>query len=508
MTAIPLANRRQVLKLGALAAAASGGLSLAGCGNSPAKPAPLTTLRVGAADANNSTGLDPRTASNGASLIVVGHLYDSLMVLEDNAFKMRLAESVEPNADGTRWTIRIRSGVTFHDGRPVRAPDVAYTLKTLAAKPSNRASLYADVDTANLKVIDPLTVEVPLKRPRGDFRESVLVVYSTVFPEGTTDFTKPIGSGPFKLAGSDAGTVRLVAVDKHWSGTPTVKTLDISRIADAAARLNAVRDGQIDFAAGISATGAQAERQNKALTILRGGAANSNALSFAMNQRLAPFNDPRVRQAVRLSADRSALVANALLGLGTVGADVVGKGLPGYANGISDRVRDVATARQLFAAAGVTELTLRAAEVVPGMLSAARLFGQQLSEAGIKLNVQEEPADTYYANLAGLAGHPFQVFYYSNRPAAVHLASTTNQFAPFNVTGTGPEYWKQLAAAQVSTDDAQRATAFGALEMDFYRNGGDVLWGYQETLNVCRTGVTGVRMSQSIPQFTRTTVTA
>ena len=114
------------------------------------------------------------------------------------------------------------------------------------------------------------------------------------------------------------------------------------------------------------------------------------------------------------------------------------------------------------------------------MLAAARLFGQQLAEAGVKLNVQEEPTDTYYANLAGLATHPFQVFYYSNRPAAVHLASTTNQFAPFNVTGTGAEYWKQLAAAQVSTDNTARATAFGQLEMVAYNTGGDLLWGFRK----------------------------
>ncbi|HEX6969596.1 MAG TPA: ABC transporter substrate-binding protein [Micromonosporaceae bacterium] len=507
MTDTPSIDRRRLLKLGLLAASAVGGLSIAACSReTPSGDRKTRLLRVGAADATNSTGLDPRSASAGASMIVLRHVYDSLMVLEGDKYQLSLATAVEPNADATRWTIRIREGVTFHDGRPVTAKDVAYSLRTLGTKPSNRASVYADVDVDAIRVVDTHTVEVPLRRPRGDFRESVLVVFSTVFPDGTTDFSKAIGSGPYRLDRSDERTVRLLAVDNHWSGKPTVQELEITRIGDAATRLAAVKDGQIDYAVNISATGAQAEQGNSALVIHRGGPANANALSFAMNQRLAPFNDPRVRQAVRLAADRQALVDTALRGLGSPGADVVGKGLPGYSPMIVERRRDVATAQRLFRDAGVKELTLRAAEIVPGMMTAAKLFAQQLAEAGVTLKIAEEPVESYYADLAGLATHPFQAFYYSNRPAAVHLAATTTKTAIFNVTGTGPDYWSRLAAAQVSPDDAERAAAFDQLQREFYESGGDLLWGYQETLDISRAGISGVRMNQSIPMFDRATV--
>jgi peptide/nickel transport system substrate-binding protein len=126
----------------------------------------------------------------------------------------------------------------------------------------------------------------------------------------------------------------------------------------------------------------------------------------------------------------------------------------------------------------------------------------------VKLVVKEEPADTYYADLAGLPKHPFQVFYYSNRPAAVHLAATTTAAAPFNVTGTGPDYWKKLAAAQVSVDDARRAAAFAELELEAYNTGGDLVWGLQETLDICRSGLTGLRMNHSVPQFNQAALAA
>lgn len=503
-------NRRQVLRLGVLAATAVGVAPLAGCGDDRAAgttSAGPVLLRVGAFDGTNTAGLDPRTASNGASLIVLNHVYDSLMVLGADGYHLSLAESVEPNADGRLWTIRIRDGVTFHDGRPVTSADVVYSLRTLGTPPSNRASVYRAVDLANIKAVDARTVQVPLKQPRGDFREAVLVVYSVIFPEGTTDFSKGIGSGPYKLTGNSAQTVQLTAVDNHWSGQPAIKELQISRIADPAARLNAVKGGQIDYAVQISATGARTEQATKTINLGRGGPTNSNALSFAMNMQLRPFNDPRVRQAVRLAADRQALVDNALLGYGTVGADVVGKSLPGYAAGITDRARDVAAARQLFSAAGVTALTLRAAEIVPGMMAAAQLFAQQLAEAGVRLTVQSVPVDTYYADLASLATHPFQTFYYTNRPAALHLSAVTAKGAPFNVIGTGADYHVRLAAAQALVDDAKRTAAFEALQMEMYQSGGDLLWAYQEALDASRPGITGVREIASIPNFTHAALT-
>lgn len=501
-------NRRQLLRLGVIATAAAGVAPLAACSSDTKSPAAKsvapTLLRIGAFDATNTTGLDPRTASNGASLIVLGHVYDSLVLLKPGSFQLSLATAVEPNADGTSWTIRIHDGVTFHDGKPLTATDVAYSLRTLGTPPSNRAALFRDVDLANIKVVDPHTVQVPLKQARGDFREAVLGAYSVVFPDGTTDFSKAIGSGPYKLSGSDAQTVQLTATGSYWGAQPAMKQLQISRIADPAARLAALKSGQVDYAVQISATGAQTVQTVKSLTVDRGGPANSNALSFAMNMQLKPFDDPRVRRAVRLAADRQALVDNALMGFGTVGADVVGKGLPGYAKGAVDRPRDVATAKQLFADAGVTELTLRAADIVPGMLAAANLFKQQLAEAGVTLNIQSVPTDSYYADLKALTTYPFQAFYYSNRPPSLHLATVTSKGSPFNVIGTDAAYQGRLAAAQTLVDDTQREQAFEALQMEMYESGGDLLWGFQEALDASRPGVSGVQSVGSIPDFSHT----
>ncbi|PJN25704.1 ABC transporter substrate-binding protein [Kitasatospora sp. CB02891] len=501
-------GRRGVLQLGAVTGVALSGLAaLTGCGaedsakSAAGKGISTDRLRVGAADASGSVSIDPRTAGFGASYVILYHLYDSLMYLKGGAYELGLAESVEANRDATEWTIRIRKRATFHDGRPVTAQDVAYSLRTLAVPPSKRATVYADVDVDRIKVLDATTLTVPMRRPRGDFRESVLVVFSPVFPEGTTDFSKGIGSGPYRLAAQDGKNVRMTAYEGYWGGRPAFGTLELVSIADAATRMSALKSGQIDYAMGITATAAKAERDNRAIELHRGGVANSNALSFAMNERIAPFDDPRVRRAVRLAADRGALAANMLDGMGVTGDDVVGKGLPGYA-GLAERRRDVAEAKRLFAEAGVSKLTLHAADTVAGFTGAARLLGQQLDEAGVKLTVDVVPADTYYADLKGLSSIPFQTFYYTNRPAAVHLSALTNRDAFFNVTGLADEHWKRLDEAQATVDDKAREQRFVEIQRDLYEHGGDLLWGFQEVVDASVAGVRDVVFSQSIPVFT------
>ncbi|SOB83254.1 peptide/nickel transport system substrate-binding protein [Streptomyces sp. 1331.2] len=508
-----LVRRAFLKKVGAVAlAVTAGGGLLTACGKpeaaGPAAVAaakPVESLKIAVTDPTTSAGLDPRSIGNGLSTMVMYHLYDSLMVLNGDKYTNVLADSVQPNQDGTLWTITLRKGVKFHDGRPVTANDVAYSLRTVGTAPSSRASVYADVDLAGIKAVDEQTVTVPLKRPRGDFREGVLVTYSPVFPDGTTDFSKGIGSGPYKLAGVDGQNVKLVANEDYWGSKPQVKNLELIKIADAATRLNAVKSGQVDYAVGISPVGAAAEKANSAITITKGGVAGASALSFSMNQTIAPFDNPNVRKAVRLAVDRKQLTDTALLGSGTVGNDVVGLGLPGYATDLPTRGRDVAEAKKLFQEAGVTELTLRTGDIVPGMLEASKLFQQQLADAGVTLKLQTVPADSYYADMPNLTKNPFQAFYYANRPAALHLAATTTQVAFFNVTGAGPDHWKKLADAQLIVDDNQRANAFTQIERDFYDNGGDVVWGFQEQMDASRLKLSGVTRIGGLPVFTTAT---
>lgn len=463
-------------------------------------------LRVAAAGLPSATTLDPRRASPGAVFIVLYHLYDSLLRLEGDRYVQQLATSVEPDAGARRWIIRLRDGATFHDGRPVRAADALFSLRTIADPRTSPtfALAFADVDFAASRVRDARTLELALRRPRADFAEAVLAMSSLVFPEGTTDFAKGVGSGPYRLAATDPGSsVQLRANADYWDGAPRIRRLDVLTVVDPAARLNGVRGGRIDYAVAISPTGARTVRDDSTVTVRRGGAAGSNALLVTMNQRTRPFDDPRVRQALRLAIDRPAVVRQALLGFGSVGNDLVGKNLPGYASDVPQRGRDLDRARSLLAAAGVQALTLRAADLVPGLVDATRLLAQQLTEAGVRVRVDQAQASSYFSDLKAVVSTPSQAFYVLNRPAAVHLASVIGPQAQWNLMGYGDAYARALADAQATVDDDRRRQKFDALQRDLHAHGGEIVWGFQEQLDAARPWIEGVTLSQSVPLFAR-----
>lgn len=501
-------SRRSVLR-GGLAVAAAGAAApiLSACGAAGTANA-SDTLRVAAAATATGITVNPLRPSPGIGVLVLAQLYDPLVQLRGATPVFRLAESVEPNADATVWTIRIRGGATFHDGRPVTAADAAYSLRTLYDPKASAlvGAMAPYVDAPGITATDTRTVRVPLTRARGDFVESMLAALSTVFPADTTDFTRGNGSGPFRLVRTDATAVELTANTGYWDGPPSVTHLQLAQIDDENTRLSAVTTGQLDYAVGIGAVGAHSRAGDGRVTVHRGGPENANALMFVMNQSRPPFDNPDVRAALRLAADRQQLVDNTLFGLGSPGNDLVGQGLAGYAADLPVRTHDPEQAASLLARAGVDTVTLRAADLVPGLADAARTFAQQAAQAGLTVKLDTANAATYFADIPALRATPFQAFYAVNRPAAVHLALMTARNAPFNATGLGPDHQAALDAATATVDPTARAARFHEIQRQLHATGGDIVWGIAEQLDVSRPGVDGVTWSQSTPLFHRATV--
>jgi peptide/nickel transport system substrate-binding protein len=125
-------------------------------------------LRV-VAKGSTTSSLNPLLTTDTARLIAIVQIYDQLVQLRGDEIVNQLAKSVLPSADATRWTIELRCGAVFHDGRPVTATDLAYSLRTLGdpKRSPNYGQLFGDVDMANIKVRDSVTLEVPLRRARG-----------------------------------------------------------------------------------------------------------------------------------------------------------------------------------------------------------------------------------------------------------------------------------------------------------------------------------------------------
>ena len=491
---------RTTLGLGLAGALATGALT--GCAQAEVHGIEHDTIRVAVMGGPGDT-LDVGNARTMMSYAVGLNVYDSLAVLVGGEVRLQLATSVTPNEDATEWTIVLRDDAVFHTGEPVTAADALFSLRTLAESPAGQAGL-GDVDFAASAVVDDHTFRVAMQRPRADFVEAVIAGLSVVFPEGTTDFTDSIvGSGPYRLESFDADTgAVLVANEDYWGGAPEVERLEILPVADETARLAALTDGQVDYASNVSATSAEKLSGQDAYSVTNLGLSTSSAYAITLNTTLAPFDDPEVREAMRLAVDREQLVDVVLRGEGEVGNDLVGAGLVGFADDIPQRKHDAAAAKRIFEAKGVKKLSVVVSEISPGITDSMTIVKQQLADIGVELEFIDADPTTLFSDLTPVHEANMFAMYYANRPAATTLPMFFSAGAPHNFSGwEDPEFTRLLAESQAEVDDDARAKALTEAQQILHETGGLLVWGYMPGLEAHATGISGVVPVQGVPVF-------
>ncbi|WP_297108258.1 ABC transporter substrate-binding protein [Tessaracoccus sp.] len=399
-----------------------------------------------------------------------------------------LAESWEPDPDLQTWTIRIREGVTFSDGRPVRAADALYSLQRIGQMGAENFGRLAEVDGAASSAPDDHTLRIVLHSPNAGLAQALEAV-SMVVPEGSDDFTSPVpGSGPFVVTDSDAQTTTLKRNDDWWGPKPPAETIELRAVPDLQARAAAVTSGEADFAGNVSPAAARAAEQSGDAQVVRRPGVTLYPLVMRLDT--APFDNPKVREAIKLAIDRQALVDTVFLGLGSVGDDVLS---PNAGPVIEQRTRDVERARALLAEAGYPDgfdVKLQSTAMYPGMDTTATLAAEQLAEAGVRVEVSLEPADTYFTQVWGSA--PFYIGYYGGIPFSDLARIALISPSPANETAwTFPEWDATFAEALATADDAERAKMFGELQREVQLDGGYVVWGFGDGVDLAAEGVTG-----------------
>ena len=454
------------------------------------------TLRFSALGGSGSA-IDPRNIYSVLAYHSMASAFDFLALHGPNGLELGAAESMTPNEDATKWTISLRDDVRFHDGRPLHADDIAFSIRFMGDWETSPyfAQQWADVDQANMTAIDDLTLELPMFRPRADFLDASLALYAPVIPAGIEDLLLPNGSGPFRVVSNDgADGVELVRNDDWWGEPASLDGVVTIPINDSNARINALKTGEIDFAYQLTPTIALAEQDNPDIVVER-STSGATALCFSMNVTLPPFDDPRVREAMRLVIDRQAMVNGVLLGQGEIGNDLVGMGMPGYNDALPQRTQDLERAAELFSAAGVSELNISASEVAPGLVASAELLASQLAEVGVTLSIEEVPADAFFSDFARILSTPLQTMYFVNRPPVVHLPSFAGSAAVFNPTAFGTmEFDEALSAAQATVDDASRAEQLLRAQEIEWNDGGTIVWGYSPMIMAYSPSVTNVNL--------------
>lgn len=354
-------------------------------------------LRVGVLGTGTMETLDPTHMDAEASIARDLQIFEPLvrMGAGDKIVENMLAESLTPNGDGSVWTLKLRGGVTWHDGTPLTVDDVIYTMNYNVEKVTWASNVWSSVDRPKLKKIDDLTLEIPLKVPNFLYPETLVDVNELIIKSGTKSFEHPVGTGPFKFKSFTPGQQStFVRNDDYWGGAAKLASVEINSINDETTRVNALLSGQVDAVSGVPFSGI-AQLEGAGLTV--SNEPSGSWVGIRMNTHLKPFDDPRVREAMGLLIDRQQVVSNAYGGNATIGNDLFGWFDPKFAR-LPQRAYDPDRARQLLKEAGYENLTLTlpTSNIGPGTNEMVTLFAASAAKAGVTINIKQMPAAEFY----------------------------------------------------------------------------------------------------------------
>jgi len=507
----PLSRRRL------LEGAAAGGLGLYGAGLVDARlldaalaavdqrPKRGGRLRVGLVGAGKDESLNPaRATSNVIGLVRTFNLYDRLVRYVPDLSRLAPGLAVEwtPNDDFTVWQFKLRPDVVWHDGKAFTADDVVYSLRR-AGRPDNADNRsVANVRLDGVRKVNKLTVKVPLKQSDTLFPYLLGAAGASIIAKGATDFTKPVGTGGFMFDSFRPGERSLFSKNpNYWDDNkPYVDELEIISIDDDTARLNALRSGQIDVLGNLPFALAKTVSRSGQFKLI--DTPGLTPYLFYMRVDSKPFDDVRVRKAMKLIVDRQAMIDVALSGFGGVANDLVGKGLPFYAKSLPQRKQDIEQARFLLKQAGYDRLqvTLTTSAIGAGLVEAGTLFAEQAKAAGVTVKLKNVPANAFFDSSLQYLKIPFASSYWLvSNLSNFYLGALTTK-APYNETHwRKPSFDKLLREAMSATDEAVAREKWFQVQKLQYEQGGYLVWANVNNTDAAARRVRGITPSRAYP---------
>jgi peptide/nickel transport system substrate-binding protein len=510
-------DRRQFLRgLAATGALAGTGGLLAACGSSSSAPAAGSTpasatprrggnLKVGLTGGSGSDTLDPHKGLTYLDTARAQSLYQPLLQLNTQAqTEFVLAEEISPHGSTSEWVIRLRPGITFHDGKPLTADDVIFTFKRIISNKLSGATSLGPVDLKGLKAMDELTVLVPMTSPYGSFLDQLAYwYYLYIVPTGFNP-AKPNGTGAFVYQSFTPGQRSVFTRNPHYwrTGLPYLDMLTIIDFSDSTSLQNALTTGVIQGAGALE--GPQIA-ELKTASGVRTVASHTGAITpFTMRVDQAPFSDVNVRQALRLLVDRPQLINSALDGYAVPASDVFSPYDPNFDTSLH-RQQDIPQAKFLLKKAGHVGLTVQlvTSAVATGTVAMATVLQQQAKQAGVTISLKTVDPTTFFG--PDYLHWTFSQDFYNYSPYLAQVAQSMLPTSPFNETHWNmPRYVSLYKQANATTNLATRRDIEHEMQMIDFTEGGYIIPAFIDALDAYSTKITGysaAKVGQPLSDF-------
>ncbi len=336
--------------------------------------------------------LDPTSGAAAAiDEVVYANVFEGLTRFgPDGSVQPGLAQSWEVSADGTVYTFALHPGVTFHDGSAMNADDVVFSLDRARADDSTNAqkALFAGIESA--RAVDPLTVEVVLAKPNGNFPFNMAWGDAVIVAPESVDqaATAPVGTGPFTFGNWAKGDhVTLERNPDYWGKQPALAKATFKFISDPNAAFAAMMAGDVDafpiFPAPETLANFEADPR---FNVIVGSTEGETIL--AMNNAAPMLDDIRIRKAISHAINRQDIIDGAMFGYGTPIGTHYAPHQPAYMDLTANSAYDPKQSRALLAEAAPDGLKLRL--MLPPPAYARRggeIIAAQLRAVGIETDV-------------------------------------------------------------------------------------------------------------------------
>ncbi len=446
----------------------------------------------------DSESLDPGSTTDGESSRVTRQVLEGLLDFEPETFDIKpgLAHDWDVSDDGLTYTFYLEEGVTFHDGTDFNAEAVKVNFERWADPHHEYAFTddgyvysmygtmfggYVDDDSHVIKeinVVDDYEIEFVLKRPLGFFLQNLGMTYFAItspaaLEEYGADINEhPVGTGPFKFVSwtKDDKIVLEKFTDYRKEGLPKLDEVIFEVIPDNAARLIALRSGEVDIMDGLNPDDAESVKADEQLSLYTRAENNIGYLGF--NVQKEPLDNKNLRHAINHAIDREAIAEALYAGYAKPAVNPLPPGYLGYNDAVELYDYDVDKAKELLREAGYDdglEIELWTMPVarpyMPDPETVAEIVQNNLAEIGIDIKIVREEWAPYLEKTAegehqlymlgwsGTNGDPD--YFLSSLLHGSNVGTSNREFYE------NSEVDKLLDQAKVSIDQDERA--------DFYK---------------------------------------
>ncbi len=434
-----------------------------------------------------TNSLDPFAIPTTEQAVMINQVYNRLLDLDNNfVVHPELAESWESNATATEWTFHLRKGVKFHDGKELTAKDVVYSYRRLVNPddPSEASSSLAFLKPEGIIAVDDYTVKFITEKPVSELPVLITIKNAWIVQDGATKEQlrlNGVGTGPFIPV--DFQPVqqphRFVKNPNYWEeGLPKSECLEFYVIQEPTTRIAAIKSGEVDIVEYVDFATIPNLEGDPNIKILKTSGA-STSLTFAMWVDTPPFDDVRVRQALKKLVDRQAMVDSVYLGYAMVADDNPIPPNSPYAWRSEVPPRDVEGAKALLAEAGYgpnnpLKLDLYTADFMPGVVASAQLFKEHVAEGGVEVNVIVGPPADHWDNV--WLKQPFVNSGWDPRPPGEGLAICYRSDALYAESHWNrPDYDALLDEANSTVDLEARTRLYQRAAQMLTEEGGELI---------------------------------